>query len=351
MLESKIKQAVLDQGFHLVGISTADDPLLQEAVERYSTWVDAGRGATMDYLKRHADLKANPCKLLPDCRSIISVAMLYGTEAVTEDARRAQVSLYTRGDDYHELMSRKLELLADWLKREHQITARAFVDSQPVLERFWAWRAGLGWVGKNAVLINRKAGSYLFLGGLLVDAALSPDAPTPDHCGRCTKCIEACPTEAIVEDRTVDSGRCIAYHTIENRGIVPEAVMAKTGRWIAGCDICQAVCPWNDPVTPGPEFATTNRTFNAPLGELAQWAAEDFKAATKTTAMGRMKFSGFVRNVTIAVANSGLSRDEKGEALERLEKSAGALAEGPGRDGASAAVQWAKRSIFTRVGG
>jgi epoxyqueuosine reductase len=271
--------------------------------------------------------------------------MLYATDPPTENPERARVSLYARGQDYHRLMGDRLEALAEWLRQEHGIAARSFVDSQPVLERFWAWRAGLGWVGKNAILINRKLGSYFFLGGLLVDVFLEPDAPAPDHCGRCRKCIEACPTDAITSDRSIDSGKCIAYHTIENRGLVPESIMEKNGRWIAGCDICQMVCPWNDPVTPGPCFENSNVAFNASLTKLSQWAAEDFKQAAKGIAMSRMKYAGFVRNLAIALPHSGGSATEKAETLKRLEANAATLPHGPGRDGALAALSWAKTKL------
>lgn len=337
-----LKSRALELGFDLIGFADAADPLLGDAVERYSGWVEAGYGATMEYLRRHTELKAHPEKLLPGWRSVVCVGTLYGTAKAPDSGLNAQVSLYTRGADYHEVMRERLDVLAGELRDKHGVNARGFVDAEPVLERFWAWRAGLGWIGKNAMLINRKQGSFLFLGGLLVDASLSADSPSPDHCGRCRKCIDACPTVAITDTRQIESDKCIAYHTIENRGSVPKTVMEKTGRWIAGCDICQNVCPWNDPVVEATAFETTNPVFDAPLAELAHWSAEEFKAKTKGVAMGRMKYAGFIRNLAIAVANSTLSTAGKAAALAALEASARAVSEGVGREGALEAVNWAR---------
>ncbi|MBI3555119.1 MAG: tRNA epoxyqueuosine(34) reductase QueG [Deltaproteobacteria bacterium] len=344
MLTSEIKEKARQLGFELVGIAAADDPALIDAVARYSDWVARGYGATMDYLRRHTELKAQPEKLLPGWKSVVCVGLLYGAgSSESQKAENgAEVSLYTRGADYHEVVGTRLVEFAEWLQARG-VTSRPFVDSEPVLDRFWASRAGLGWIGRNAMLINRKAGSYFFIGGLLLNVALDADEPGIDHCGRCRKCIEACPTVAITEDRFIESGKCIAYHTIENRGVVPESVMAATGSWIAGCDICQRVCPWNDPVTPGPAFETKNPAFNAELTALARWSAGDFKANTAGIAMGRMKFSGFVRNVAIALANSAVPAAAKSAALDQLEVSVSALPVGAGREGALAALEWAKR--------
>ncbi len=345
MLTGEIKEKARLLGFELVGIAGADDPALPEAVARYSDWITRGYGATMDYLRRHAELKAEPARLLPGWKSVVCVGQLYGAEPAAMAGAEAQVSLYTRGADYHDVVGAKLAELAAWL-RARGVGARPFVDSEPVLERFWASRAGLGWIGKNAMLINRKAGSYFFIGGLLVDVALEADEPGVDHCGRCRKCIDACPTVAITEERFIESGKCIAYHTIENRGVVPAEVMKGTGRWIAGCDICQNVCPWNDPVTPGGAFETVNPAFDGDLLALAHWSATDFKARMAGVAMGRMKFAGFVRNVAVAVANSSLGVADRAAALAALDGAADALPAGVGRDGAVAALAWARLRCF-----
>jgi epoxyqueuosine reductase len=335
MLTDRLKQAALSLGFDLAGAASASDPALAGAMQRYSGWLDAGYGAGMEYLRRHAPFKASPGKLLPGWKSVLAVAMLYADKTPDDDPTRAQVSLYTRGRDYHDLIGEKLRMLADTVERESGGKARAFVDSEPVMDRFWAWRAGLGWIGKNSCLLNRKLGSFLFLGGVLTTAELVADAPQSDHCGRCRRCIDACPTGAIDEERRVDSRRCIGYHTIENRGPVPVEIMERTGRWIAGCDICQTVCPWNDPPVSAREFDESNPAFNAPLVELARWSREDFARNSKGIAMGRMKFAGFVRNVAIAVANSGLSAAEKLAALAVLESS------GEGID----AIRWARERV------
>lgn len=354
MLENKIKQTALELGFDLVGIASTGDPALKEAVARYSRWLDAGYGAGMEYLKRHAEIKESPEKYLPGCKSVVCVALLYGESVPPADGTTAEVSLYTRGADYHELMTAKLEELARALNERHGIEARSFVDSKPVFDRFWSWRAGLGWLGKNSVLINRKLGSYLFLGGVFTTAELVADEPALDHCGKCRKCIEACPTAAISpalspdEGRFLDSNKCIAFHTIENRGPVPESVMELTGRWIAGCDICQNVCPWNDPVTPSSSFATTNPAFGAPLADLSRWTASEFKTRLTGIAMNRMKYTGFLRNVAVAVVNSELTKKQKREALQAITNSAEALELSPGRDAVVAALAWGWKSVLSR---
>lgn len=338
---SEVKEAALAAGFDLAGVAALDDPALDLARERYEQWLTRGFAASMDYLKRHALQKGSPRELLPGAKSVVCVGLLYGAEQpASDDPARALVSIYTRGPDYHALIDERLATLSAWLAARG-VKARAFVDAAPVFERFWAWRAGLGWLGRNSMLIHRKVGSYFFIGGLLVDAALEPDAPDIDHCGRCRKCIDACPTSAITDERSIESGKCIAYHTIENRGSVPEAVMAGTGRWIAGCDICQEVCPWNDPLTPGPAFSAANPAFGAPLSELARWDEPRFKRETKELAMSRMKYSMFLRNVAVAVANSGLAPAEKEAALASLRASASRLPESPGRAAALEALTWA----------
>lgn len=345
MLSEELKRKALELGFDLVGIAAAGDPQLGPALERYLTWLDAGNAAGMEYLRRHADQKAHPERLLEGVRSVVCVGLLYGEEPSPEDATRARVSLYTRGCDYHELMGQHLRELGAWLQ-ERGVRSRPFVDAEPVLERFWAWRAGLGWIGKNSMLINRKRGSLFFLGGLLVAEELATDEPGLDHCGRCRKCIDACPTFAITNDRAVDARKCIGYHTIENKGGVPPEVMQGTGRWIAGCDICQTICPWNDPVTRGHAFNEINPAYDADLRELARWRGDDFKTRVgKKIAMGRMKFSGFVRNVAIAVANSGLGLEEKRAAIDALEETVATLPEGAGRDGAVSALEWARERL------
>lgn len=342
LLAREIKQAALDLGFDLVGVASTNDSALGQAVERYSRWVDSGYAASMDYLKRHAEIKSQPEKFLAGARSVVCVALLYAEPAPPADEKSALVSVYTRGEDYHELIEKKLEELSRLLREKHGIESRAYVDSKPVFDRFWAWRAGLGWLGKNTVLINRKLGSYMFLGGLFVAADLETDTPSADHCGRCRKCIEACPTDAILEDRFIDSDKCIAYHTIENKGAVPESVMERTGRWIAGCDICQQVCPWNDPITPGRSFTFSNPAFNAPLSQIARWSLSDFKELTSGVAMNRMKYPAFLRNVAIAVANSDLSAEEKGAALNEIRVALGELPESSAKAGALEALRWAE---------
>lgn len=334
MLGKKLKARAFELGFELAGVASADDPTLGQAVERYSNWLDQGFGATMSYLERHLDQKSSPRKLLEECRSVFCVGLLYGVEEPQRKSPGALVSKYTRGRDYHEVMTEKLTELSTWLEREHGVRSKIFVDSAPVFDRFWAWRAGLGWIGKNSMVINRKLGSFFFIGGLLTTAELERDEPGIDHCGRCTKCVDACPTAAILPDRVIDSARCIGYHTIENKLEVPLQIAQKSDRWIAGCDICQDVCPWNDPITIGKSFLHENVAFNADLRELARWTPEQFKNSMKNIAMGRMKYSGFARNLAIAISNSDLSVYEKKEAYSQLDANLRKSPESASRDAA-----------------
>ncbi len=309
-LKSTLNEKALALGFNLCGVAAIDDVELSTAKNHYRQWLERGHAENMQYLHKHEPLKSDPDKLFQGVRSVVSVALSYAEESPPDSPDKALVSMYTRGRDYHEFMKEKLEALAEIIHAETGERSFVFVDSAPVFDRFWASRAGLGWVGKNTCLINRSIGSYFFIGGLLTTLDLAADAPYTDHCGRCRKCIEACPTEAIVEPESgkhyIDTQKCIAYHTIENRGIVPEAVMKKTGRWIAGCDICQQVCPWNDPITAGREFQTTNPAYGASILELAHWSREEFRTKTRGVAMGRIKYGAFLRNVIIAAVNAGI---------------------------------------------
>ena len=309
-----IRELAAKVGFHLAGVSSA---FAVPDFDRFRDWVDRGLAGEMGYLADHrADVRADLNLLLPGVRSVISVGMLYGSGP-------AGIARYAHGQDYHGVIRRKLEALAAYLSESLPESAefewRACVDTAPLLERSLARDAGLGWIGKNTCLINQELGSNMLLGELLTTLELEPDLPAPHRCGTCTRCIEACPTDAIVPSPRggfeLDSRLCISYFTIELRGTVPETHRESIGGNVFGCDICQDVCPWNrnsDEV----EAAID-------LKELADLTPEQFRARFRETAISRAKYSGFLRNVAIVMGNSG--RAEYREPLERMAASEDAV--------------------------
>ncbi len=259
----------------------------------------------MKYLTdRRAGVRDDPRNLLASARSIICVGKLYnGPQPYSIQFREpelAWISRYAWGDDYHDVLRAGLQRLADQLgEREYKIC----VDTAPLLERSYARLAGLGWIGKNTCLINQGMGSWFFLGELLVSLELEPDAPPPDRCGTCTRCIDACPTSAITRDGSLDSRLRISYFTIELRGAVPEQQRGEIGNHVFGCDICQDVCPWNgrSPVSSEPAFAADH--FAPPLEKLAQLSEEEFRGMFRSSPVLRSRYAGFLRNVAVAMGN------------------------------------------------
>ncbi len=300
-----IKQRAIELGFDLVGVSKLPIPN-QKVSKVYQAWLDQNMGASMDYLKRHAEKKLNPKLNLENAKSVISLAVNYACEMPKLQPNQPKISMYTADVDYHEKLSQMLEQLKSYLENEYSAKCFTFVDIQPVLDRFWAFNSGIGWFGKNTNIINRKIGSYLFLCGVITDLDLEQDSQAMDHCGKCRKCIEACPTEAIQKPTDsiprfhIDSNKCIAYHTIENKEEIPNEIQTKMKGWIAGCDICQQVCPWNQPVQKSKNFKATNPALSKSFDELESWNEEKFKTDLKPYAMSRMKYSGFKRNLKAA---------------------------------------------------
>jgi epoxyqueuosine reductase len=295
-------------GFELAGVAAA---LPAEDRARYHEWVAAGHAGAMRYLTDHrAAVRDDPRNLLPSARSIICVGKLYQTPwphtTQFTDAERGWISRYAWGGDYHDVVRRGLNELAARLKAIHpEVESRVCVDTAPLLERSYARLAGLGWIGKNTCLINQQQGSWFFLGELLVSLEIAPDAPPPDRCGTCTRCIDACPTAAIPPGGGLDATRCISYFTIELRGPVPEEHHFGIGQHIFGCDICQDVCPWNRraPFTTDPAFAP--RHFAPRLDQMASLSEEGFRAMFRGTPVTRARYEGFLRNVEIARGNPG----------------------------------------------
>lgn len=314
MSPREIRDIALHCGFELAGVAAA---LPHPDGARYRGWVDAGLAGDMCYLTDHrADIRADPRLLLPSARSIICVGKLYnGPEPYStrfDDRELAWISRYAWGDDYHDVLRAGLEKMARALGG-HQW--RVCVDTAPLLERSYAREAGLGWIGKNTCLINEPRGSWFFLGELLTSLDIEPDSPAPDRCGTCTRCIDACPTAAL-SPYQLDAAKCIAYFTIELRGPIPEEYRAAIGRHVFGCDICQDVCPWNRraPVTNHAAFAP--RELAPPLEKLAGLTEDGFRSLFRGSAVKRTKYTGFLRNVAIAMGNA--KNPKFRPALERL---------------------------------
>jgi epoxyqueuosine reductase len=315
-----IKQLAAQCGFDLAGIAPAG-PVAD--FNRFARWKDRGLAGEMRYLTDHrASLRADPSTLLPGICSVICVGLIYqGPEPLStdfSDTERAWISRYAWGEDYHAILRRKLEELAGKLLVLNQFEWRVCVDTAPLLERSLARQAGLGWVGKNTCLINENLGSWFFLGELLTTLEIEPGSPPPDRCGTCTRCIDACPTDAL-KPWELDARLCISYLTIELRSAIPEHLRAPMGNHTFGCDICQDVCPWNrrSPQTNEPGFHP--REFAPPLDRMAALSEDEFSALFRDTPINRAKYRGFLRNVAVAMGNSGQPRFR--EPLERLASS------------------------------
>jgi epoxyqueuosine reductase len=330
LTSAEIRELAQSCGFELAGVAAAE-PVAE--LPLYRNWVEAGLASEMRYLTDHrADVRSDPRRLLASARSIICVGKLYNTprpySTAMDDTELGWVSRYAWGDDYHDVMRRGLARL-DVLLRERAgpgYESKICVDTAPLLERSYARLAGLGWIGRNTCLIRQGSGSWFFLGELLVSTAIVPDAPPADRCGTCRRCIDACPTAAIVPfggGYTLDSRLCISYFTIELRGAVPEERRAGNGGHVFGCDICQDVCPWNRraPLTVEPAYQA--RDFAPPLEKLARLTQQEFRAIYAGTPVSRTRYSGFLRNVAIAMGNRGLPQFR--EPLEKLTASEDAV--------------------------
>jgi epoxyqueuosine reductase len=263
----------------------------------------------MAWMARRPETRSNPDALLPGCRSVVALAMNYwpGGEGADDRPETARVARYAQGRDYHRVMGQKLKALAAWLTEASGAAARTFVDTGPVLERAWAERAGMGWIGKNANLLTRDIGSWLLLGEVLSCAELTPsDGPHQEFCGTCTACLDACPTQAIVKPGVVDANLCISYWTIEHRGTIPEARRPGMDDWIFGCDVCQDVCPWNVSFaqpTHGDPFSRRDDLRDLDPTEILGMDEAAFRARYSGTALMRAKWEGMRRNACIVLGN------------------------------------------------
>ncbi len=308
LLTADLKAEATRLGFDVCGISRAER--LDEEAERLETWLTEGRNGSMAWMERNFEKRVDPCRLVDGAQSVVSVLhSYYQPEPRPNDSRIGKVSRYAWGDDYHDVLKDKLFALFNWLdERTGGCGGRAFVDSAPVLDKAWAQRAGLGWMGKHSNLLTRDRGSFFFIGELIVDVALDADEPfTADHCGTCTRCIDACPTDAIYQPYAVDARRCISYQTIENKtDAIPDDLAQDFGSWIFGCDICQDVCPWNKfkRTTTEPRFAPRDGIVDTHLERWAELDLEAFAKRFRKNPVKRAKLGGFLRNVGVALRNA-----------------------------------------------
>ncbi|WP_345530843.1 tRNA epoxyqueuosine(34) reductase QueG [Viridibacterium curvum] len=310
-LKARVKDWARELGFAACGVAGID---LGAAESHFLDWLAAGFHGEMDYMARHGVKRARPAELVPGTLSVLSLRMPYWaeqdraqTEAALADGERAYVSRYALGRDYHKVLRGRLQQLADRIAGEiGAFGHRVFVDSAPVLEVELARQAGLGWRGKHTLMLTREAGSLFFLGELYVDLPLPPDEPVTEHCGDCTRCIDACPTQAIVAPYKVDARRCISYLTIELKGAIPEAFRPLIGNRIYGCDDCQLVCPWNRfaRVSEDPDFAVRNGLDAATLAALFAWTEEEFVTRMAGSAIYRIGHERWLRNLAVGLGNA-----------------------------------------------
>ncbi len=312
-IRQAIQKASQDAGLDLVGVAAVDDQAGSADASFFSSWLERGFAGEMAYLTgEKAEKRRNPAMVLPGARSAICVALNYNARAPLStsctDPRRGWISRYAWATDYHEILREKLERMLLRLRElvRQPFEARAYVDTGPILERALARRTGVGWLGKNTCLINEKLGSWFFLGEILTTLEIPPDFPAPDRCGTCMRCLDACPTQAILEPRVLDSTRCIAYWTIEVKGAIPEEVRPGLGRHVFGCDICQDVCPWNRraPSTALEDLQPRPVLLNPPLEELASITEEEFRRVFRNSPVRRTGYRRFLRNVCVAMGNA-----------------------------------------------
>ncbi len=297
-------------GFDRIGIAPAVAP---PGYPDFLRWLDAGRAAGMDYMKRNSEARAHPDRVLDDVRSVIVASVVYGRRDAESGAvgpRQGKVARYARGADYHRVLWDRLGLLLDWLRGQRPgIKGRVVADTAPLLERDFARLAGLGWIGKNTMLIDRRLGSFTFLGAVLVDFELAYDPPhQANHCGTCTRCLDACPTQAFTGPYQLDARRCISYWTIEHRGAIGDPEAAELHDWVFGCDVCQDVCPWNRKSPPGrmPELDARPEWTNPDVLEWLEHEPQDWQNKLTGTALARTKRSGLLRNAALLLGTRRL---------------------------------------------
>lgn len=298
-ISSHIKQRAAELGFSSCGISRAEE--LTEEARYLESWLNQDKHGKMNYMLNHFDKRIDPTKLVEGARSVISLSFNYYTDRKQSDPDAPQIAMYALGQDYHTVVRDRLEQLLSYIRSEAgDVNGRCFVDSAPVLEKAWAQRSGIGWIGKNTNLLTKRQGSYFFLAEIILDLELEYDSPVKDYCGSCTRCIDACPTQAIYEPYKLDASKCISYFTIELKDqILPEEYRGKFDNWMYGCDVCQQVCPINSQAEPHhtPEFEPLPELLDMTKSDWAALTEDTFKKLFKHSAVKRTKYSGLKRNI------------------------------------------------------
>ena len=304
MNASKFKQAIKNKaselGFFYCGFSKVS--FLEEEAPRLEKWLKNNYQGSMSYMANHFDKRLNPKLLVDDANTVISLLLNYHTETLQKDPLAPKLSKYAYGEDYHFVIKDKLGELLSFMKQEiGAIEGRVFVDSAPVMDKVWAKKAGLGWMGKNTNLIHPKEGSFFFIAEIITDVVIEEDGPMKDYCGTCTKCIDACPTEAIVAPYVVDGSKCISHLTIELKdAILPEQFKGKMDNWMFGCDVCQDVCPWNKfgKINQEKRFQPSAQLLDLNQNDWEDLEQETFQSLFKNSAVKRTKFEGLKRNIS-----------------------------------------------------
>ncbi len=296
-----IKAKAISLGFESVGIAKAR--FLEEEASNLEQWLKSGYQGEMSYLSNNFDKRLDPTKLVEGAKSVISLSYNYFPDQnKTQREDSYKIARYAYGQDYHYVVKDKVKDLLKYIREEiGEVGGRAFTDSAPVMERAWAEQSGLGWRGKNSLLLQRNKGSYFFLAELIIDLDLEYDYPfSTDHCGTCTKCIDACPTKAIIDEKTVDGSKCISYFTIELKGAISNSLKGSFEDWMFGCDICQEVCPWNRFSKPHKEshFEPDSRLLNYDKSQWREITQEVFSEIFKKSAVKRTKYTGLIRNIS-----------------------------------------------------
>ena len=294
-----IKDKAKELGFFFCGVSKAD--FLKEEAPRLEKWLADGRNGKMDYMQNHFDKRLDPRLLVDDAKSVVSLLLNYYPSETQTDPKAPKLSKYAYGEDYHFIIKDKLKDLFNFIQDViGEVGGRVFVDSAPVMDKAWAKKSGLGWIGKNSNLINPKNGSFFFIAELILDLELTEDGPMKDYCGTCTRCIDACPTDAIVEPYVVDGSKCISYLTIELKDqLIPSEFKDKMANWMFGCDICQDVCPWNRFSKPHsePKFNPHDQLLKMSKANWEDISEDIFRELFRNSAVKRTKNSGLVRNI------------------------------------------------------
>lgn len=293
-----IKNSARQLGFLSCGISKAN--FLEAEAPKLEAWLRGGHHGMMSYMERNFDKRLDPRRLVPGAKSIVSLLYNYHSDQKQKDPEAPKISTYAYGTDYHLVIKNKLKAFMEILHREiGEVNGRVFVDSAPVMDKAWAAKSGLGWIGKNTNLISKKVGSFFFIAELILDLDLEYDTPVTDHCGSCTACIDACPTEALIQPYQIDGSKCISYLTIELKEAIPNEFQGKMDNWAFGCDVCQTVCPWNRFATPHqePDFEPHPELLSLTKKEWKEMNEAVFNTVFRKSAVNRTKYEGLQRNI------------------------------------------------------